>query len=97
MAEMDELLVDMLGIALGVASTIPMAGFLGRAANGGGRQDLSLGLACAIVPLVAIQAALFVVFLVRPASVLSFGMCSIASFLVAALGEGLVAWRRMGK
>jgi len=94
---MDELLVDMLGIALGVASTIPMASFLGRAANGGGRRDFSLGLACAIVPLVVIQAALFVVFLARPASVLPFGACSIASFLIAALVEGLVAWRRMGE
>lgn len=95
--EMDELLVDLLGVALGVASTIPMAYFLGRVAIGGGRRDLSLGLACAIVPLVAIQAALLVVFLVCPASVLSFGVCSTASFLVAALVEGFVAWRRMGE
>jgi len=95
--EMDELLVDLLGVALGVASTIPMAYFLGRVAIGGGRRDLSFGLACAIVPLVAIQAALLVVFLVCPASVLSFGVCSTASFLVAALVEGLVAWRRMGE
>lgn len=94
---MDELLVDLLGVALGVASTIPMASFLGKVANGGGRQDFSLGLACAIVPLVAIQAVLLVVFLVRPTSVLSFGVCSIASFLMAALVEGFVAWRRMGE
>lgn len=93
--EVEDLLVGMLGVMVGIASTIPLARFLGRTAGRDVRQDFSGGFARVILPFVVIQAALLAVFLVRPALVLAFGVCSVGSFLASALVEGLTAWRGM--
>jgi len=94
--EVDDLLVGMIGVAVGVASTIPLARYLGKAVEGDIRQDFQGGFARAILPFVAIQAALLVVFLMRPSEVPTFGLCSVGSYLASVLAEGLTAWRRMG-
>ena len=94
--EVDDLLVGMLGVVIGIASTIPLARYLGRTIRGDVRQDFSGGFARVIPPLVVIEAGLLMVFLVRPAWMLAFGVCSVGSFLASALVEGLTAWRKMG-
>ena len=94
--EVDDLLVGMLGVVIGIASTIPLARYLGRTIRGDVRQDFSGGFARVILPFVAIQAALLVVFLMRPSEVPTFGLCSVGIYLASVLAEGLTAWRRMG-